>query len=96
MSRFRVDTKYWSASFDESEKDKAWEFYRSEEKAIRIVLCEDIFDEGVVLDGAPIVQDFTANECRINPVSSSVCERGTKCCIADHSCVLQKPGRLLN
>jgi hypothetical protein len=57
MGRLRVDFAGGYVSFDDSERDRAWEFYR--ERGIRIVRCSDVFDEGIVVDGAPIVIDLT-------------------------------------
>ncbi len=59
MRRLRVDLKWSTVSFAEVEEQKAWDLYY-EEDGIRIVLCEDIFDEGTVLAGAPIVHDLTS------------------------------------
>jgi hypothetical protein len=57
MGRWRVDTEYSSVSFDDSEEEKAWYFYRIH--GIRMVKCSDLFDEGVVVAGAPIVKDLS-------------------------------------
>lgn len=56
--RYRVDFAHGGyASYDESEKDRAWELYR--EQGIRIRRCKDIFDEGVTIEGPPIIEDNT-------------------------------------
>lgn len=47
--RFRVDTRYSSVSYDEKDEALAWALYEAE--GHRIVLCEDLFDEGIVLAG---------------------------------------------
>jgi hypothetical protein len=50
--RFRVDTISGYASFDESEEDRARELY--DEAGLRLRLCHDLHDEGVVIAGLPL------------------------------------------
>ncbi len=50
-----VETGY--ASYDESEYDKALSLYQ--ERGVRLRRCKDIHDEGVVIEGAPILEDLT-------------------------------------
>jgi hypothetical protein len=60
--RYKVVFKSGSgyASFDESQKDKAFELYREEGE--RILLQKDIFDEGTVIEQTRIeVVDLTRN-----------------------------------
>lgn len=48
--RYRVDTKYGYASFDEKDEAKARAFY--EDCGFCLRLCKDLFDEeGEVLEG---------------------------------------------
>jgi hypothetical protein len=58
--RWRVDFEYGYISLDISEKEKAWELYR--ERGIRIRRCRDLFDDGVVVAGKPLVVDLTRSE----------------------------------
>jgi hypothetical protein len=55
--RYRVDFDNGSGyiSLDGSEWDKALQLYQ--ERGIRIRQCKDIYDEGVVIMGAPIIED---------------------------------------
>lgn len=55
--RFRVDMKYGYASFSTDDAEKAYALY--EQEGIRIRLCKNIFDEGDVIEGLPIVQDLS-------------------------------------
>lgn len=67
--RLRVDFEHGGyASFAEEEQERAWEAYRSIPGALRIRRCESIFDEGIVLDGSPIVVDLESEirRCRSN------------------------------
>lgn len=58
--RYRVDTEYGYISFDESDKKKAYDYYEdASNNAVRILKCEDIFDRGTVLNGAPLISDLT-------------------------------------
>ena len=50
-----VETGY--ASYDESEYARALKLYQ--DRGIRLRRCKDIHDEGVVIEGAPIVEDLT-------------------------------------
>lgn len=56
MMRYRVDTRFGYASFDESELAKAEELY--EDQGVRLILCKDLMDEGVVLKGLPFGAPF--------------------------------------
>lgn len=59
--RYRVDFEYGGyASYDCSEVEKAWEVYY--ERGIRIRKCNDIFDDGIVIDGKPIFEDHTSEQ----------------------------------
>lgn len=55
--RYRVDLEGGYVSYDESEREKAFALYQ--ERGIRIRRCRDIYDEGTVIDGLPIVEDNT-------------------------------------
>lgn len=55
--RYRVDFEYGYASYDASEYDRAYELYK--ERGIRIRQCKDLFDEGIVIEGAPLIEDRT-------------------------------------
>lgn len=56
--RWKVDLKYGYASFNESDKEKAWDLFHDE--GIRIRKCKDIMDdEGIVVEGLPIYEDRT-------------------------------------
>lgn len=55
--RYRVDFEHGYASYDEKDKDRAFEIYR--EMGIRIRLCKDIHDEGTPIEGRPIFVDLT-------------------------------------
>lgn len=59
--RYRVDFQYGYISFDESDSERAFELFR--DGGIRIRRCADIFDDGVVIDGSPIVKDLTDVYC---------------------------------
>lgn len=56
--RIRVDYEYGYASFDESERERAEQFYE-EHNGIRMRLCRDLFDEGEVIRGRPLFEDHT-------------------------------------
>lgn len=57
-ARWRIDLEYGSyISLDISEGEKAWELYR--ERGIRLRRCRDIFDEGELVAGQPVVVDLT-------------------------------------
>lgn len=63
--RYRVDLKGGGyISYDQSDEKKAWKIY--EERGIRILRCDDIFDDGVVIDGMMIVNDYTRNSINEN------------------------------
>jgi hypothetical protein len=49
--RYRVDTPYGYVSFDETDRDKAYELYELE--GLRLVACLDIHDPGIVIEGVP-------------------------------------------
>lgn len=53
--RWRVDTKFGYISFAECDERKAFVYYQ--ESGIRLRRCKDIFDEGVVVAGQPIIED---------------------------------------
>lgn len=57
--RYRVDFDNGSgyASYDASEYDRAYALYK--ERGIRLRQCKDIHDEGVVIEGSPILEDIT-------------------------------------
>ena len=55
--RYRVDFENGYASYDSSEYYKALKLY--EERGIRLRECKDLFDEGVVIMGAPIFEDLS-------------------------------------
>jgi len=55
--RYRVDFEGGYASFDEKQKGKAERLYK--QCGIRMRLCEDLYDEGIVIKGRPIVLDLT-------------------------------------
>jgi len=58
--RYRIDTNSGYISFDESQYKEACEFYEDpNNNAIRLLECKDIFDEGVVLRGNPVISDLT-------------------------------------
>jgi predicted alpha-1,6-mannanase (GH76 family) len=57
--RYRVDTRTGYVSFDFADEEKARALYT--EEGIRLRVCRDIFDEGVVIDGAPIFATRWAN-----------------------------------
>lgn len=54
--RYKVELRYGSASFDESQKDRALELYAQE--GLRLRLCQDLHDEGVVVSGPPATVDL--------------------------------------
>jgi hypothetical protein len=62
--RYQVDLPYGSASYDERDTDRAWDLFQ--EEGIRIRRCRDIFDEGTVIAGSPIVQDLTLRPWEAN------------------------------
>lgn len=62
--RYRVDFEYGYVSFGEQDVEKAWELYH--ERGIRIRRCRDIFDDGQLLAGAPIVEDRTVEKWNLN------------------------------
>lgn len=53
--RWRVDTLFGWASFDEADWEKARQMY--DESGIRLRRCEDLGDEGVVVAGLPLGVD---------------------------------------
>lgn len=56
--RYRVDLEHGGyISYDVGDYNKALEVYR--EEGIRIRQCEDIHDEGIVIEGEPIYVDLT-------------------------------------
>lgn len=55
--RYRVDLEYGYISYDEKDHDKAVEMYR--ERGVRLLVCRDIFDEGTVIAGPPVISDLT-------------------------------------
>jgi len=58
VSRYRIDTLYGYISI--TDEKLAWEIYKDPTyNAIRIRKCKDIYDEGIILDGKPIIEDFT-------------------------------------
>lgn len=58
--RYRVDFENGGyASYDQCDKEKAWEIYH--ERGIRIRQCGDIFDDGIVVAGAALFEDYTRN-----------------------------------
>lgn len=54
--RYRVDTRFGYASFDEKDAKRARELY--EQEGIRLRRCRDLFDEGEVIEGLPLGVDF--------------------------------------
>ncbi len=56
--RYRVDLRFGSASFDESEEAYARDLYESE--GVRLVRCVDLFDQGEAIDGLPADISFPA------------------------------------
>ena len=57
--RWRVDFQYGSyISLAYEEKEKAYQLY-NEQGGIRLRLCRDIFDEGDLVEGPPIIQDLS-------------------------------------
>ena len=62
--RYRVDFDSGYASYDESEYHKALELYA--DRGIRLRRCKDIYDEGIVIMGEPIVEDLTRNRATEN------------------------------
>lgn len=63
--RYRVDFKFGGyISLDESEYDKALSLYK--EQGIRLRYCNDVFDEGIVIEGPPVYVDLTLNKETIN------------------------------
>lgn len=54
--RWRVDTRCGYASFDEAEEERARALY--EDEGIRLRRCDNIFDEGVVVEGLPLGIEF--------------------------------------
>ena len=65
MARYKIDLEYGYVSYDEKDYDKAMELYKSE--GIRLRKCSDLFDEGVVIAGKPIIQDLTLPDAsRVN------------------------------
>lgn len=55
--RYRVDLEYGYISYDESEYETALATFK--ERGIRIRKCEDIFDDGTVIEGKPIYLDLS-------------------------------------
>ena len=55
--RYRVDLDYGNISYDEKDYDKAMELYK--ERGIRILRCNDIFDDGTLLEGAMVFEDHS-------------------------------------
>lgn len=56
--RYRVDLEGSGyISYDESDRDKAYEIYH--ERGVRIRLCSDIYDEGTVIEGEPVFCDLS-------------------------------------
>lgn len=49
--RYRVDTRFGSASFDEKDEAKALELYR--ESGLRLSWCRGLDDDGEVIEGLP-------------------------------------------
>jgi hypothetical protein len=62
--RLRVDLERGYVSYDESQSEKAWELFR--ERGIRIRKCKDVFDDGVVIEGKPIVVDMSVDRSDLN------------------------------
>jgi hypothetical protein len=60
MTRWTVDFSHGYVSFDDEEKEKAFELYREDSSAIRIRKCRDIFDEGEVVEGMFVVEDISS------------------------------------
>lgn len=61
--RYRVDLRYGSASFDEKDLDKAHALY--EREGIRLSVCSDLFDEGIVIDGLPLEVDVSSKRWEV-------------------------------
>lgn len=59
MTRWRVDFSHGYVSFDEADKEKAYEIFETDPNAIRLRKCEDIFDEGIVVAGAFLYEDIS-------------------------------------
>jgi hypothetical protein len=64
--RWRVDTGIGDSyvSYSDDEKQKAWDLYEeltttTSRKGVRIRKCRDIFDDGLVIKGPPIIRDLT-------------------------------------
>ena len=55
--RYRVDFTGGYISYDESEYDQALATY--EERGIRMLECDDIFDDGRLVKGQPVVVDYS-------------------------------------
>lgn len=56
--RYRVDFEHGGyASYDASEYERAVQLYR--EQGVRLRQCKDIYDEGTVIEGPPILEDMT-------------------------------------
>lgn len=47
--RYRVETRYGSVSYDESDREKAVALYESE--GIAMYRCADLFDRGELIQG---------------------------------------------
>lgn len=60
--RYRVDFKWGYISFSEEDKLKAIECYETRDDALRLVEQNDIFDEGTLLCGVPIIVDYSNDE----------------------------------
>lgn len=54
--RYKVETKYGYASFDEKDKHKAMQLF--EQEGVRLFKCKDIHDEGLLLQGPPVIEDL--------------------------------------
>ena len=58
--RWRVDFKHGHASFSEDDYEKAKAMYDDPAwEAIRLRKCENIFDDGFVVEGMPLYKDLT-------------------------------------
>lgn len=62
--RYRVDLENGWVSYDASEYDRAYELYK--ERGIRLRQCQDLGDEGTVVEGAPIFEDFSRQKWNEN------------------------------